>query len=547
MDTIPIQLTPEEFDAMTRLDLATFIERVFFELNSTTPYLDNFHIHVIVAELEAMRRGETRRLIINVPPRNLKSIIVSVAYVAWLLGHDPGAKIICVSYGQDLADNLARMCRQVMQSDWYMRLFPKTRLSPARLAVNSFETTAGGFRIATSVGGVITGLGADYILIDDPMKPQEAFSDADRNNANLWYRHTLTTRLNDKRQGRIVLVMQRLHEDDMVGHVLQIEPWKVIALSAIAPAPETYVIRTPFGTWTHHRCEGEALHPEREPLEVLEAYRRSLGPEFFAAQFLQAPVPPGGNMVKLEWFQRFDMDTPPAFEWIVQSWDTASKATQLSGYSVCTIWGIASKRLYLLDVIRARFEYPELRATALALARGQHRGHRRPDIILIEDKASGQSLIQDMKQENVRNIEAVEPDTDKITRMYAQTAVIANGHVLIPHQAPWLADYLQEMIAFPKGRHNDQVDSTSQALKWFNYQPDEPAIIQYYRELVEQKNGKRDEDDRIVALKCSNGTSNVDTQSGASFRAGADGLFRLPWRDAKFLLAIIGWKLVEEA
>ena len=150
-----------------------------------------------------------------------------------------------------------------------------------------------------------------------------------------------------------------------------------------------------------------------------------------------------------------------------------------------------------------------------------------------------------MKQENIRNIQAVEPDADKITRMYTQTAVIKNGHVLIPQQAPWLADYLQEMIAFPKGRHNDQVDSTSQALKWFNYQPDEPSLIQYYRELNEQQPGE-DEDDRIVALECSNGTSDVYTQSGASFRADADGLFRLSWRDAKLLLPLTGWRLVEE-
>jgi predicted phage terminase large subunit-like protein len=549
MNTIPIQLTPDEFDAMTRLDLSTFIERVFYELNPTTPYLDNFHIHVIAAALEAMRRGEKLRLIFDLPPRNLKSLIVSVAYVAWLLGHDPSTKIICVSYGQELAENLARQCRQVMQSEWYQRLFPKTRLSPARQAAESFETTAGGCRIATSTGGPLTGLGADYILIDDPVKPQEAFSEAERTRANLWYQHSLVTRLNDKRRGRIVIVMQRLHEDDMVGHVLTLDHWNVFALSAIAPADETYVIPTAFGTWTHRRREGEALHPDREPLEVLETYRRNLGPEFFAAQFLQAPVPPGGNMVKLDWFQRFDIDMPPTFEHIVHSWDTASKATQLSGYSVCTIWGMVGRRLYLIDVIRARFEYPELRATALALARGQYRGHRKPDLILIEDKASGQSLIQDLKQENIRNIQAVEPEADKTTRMYTQTAVIANGHVMIPQEAPWLADYLQEMIAFPKGRYSDQVDSTSQALKWFNYQPDEPAIITFYREEYERmraaKGGVKDEN-RIVTMRFSGEPTTYYARSTDVITIDADGLYRMKWRDAQDLLGKQDWSLIEE-
>jgi predicted phage terminase large subunit-like protein len=267
----------------------------------------------------------------------------------------------------------------------------------------------------------------------------------------------------------------------------------------------------------------------------LEAYRRTLGPEFFAAQFLQAPVPPGGNIVKIASLQRFDINAPPAFERTMHSWDTASKATQLSGYSVCTIWGIANKRMYLIDVIRARFEYPDLRTTALALARGCYRGHRRPDHILIEDKASGQSLIQDLKRENIRNIEEIKPEADKITRMHSQTAVIADGYMLVPHEAPWLPDYLQELIAFPVGRHNDQVDSTSQALKWFNYRPDEPALIQYYRGLVEKLHG-REEDRRIVALRCSDSTNVVYTKSGAAIAMDADRLFRMEWRDAQWLL-----------
>jgi len=547
MNARAIPITPTEFDAITRLDFATFIERVFFELNATTPYLDNFHIHVIAAELEAMRRGETRRLIVNVPPRNLKSIIASVAYPAWLLGHDPTTKLICVCYGQDLSDNLARMCRQVMQSHWYRRLFPKTRLSPERLAVNAFETTLGGYRIATSVGGVITGLGADYILLDDPMKPQEAFSDAERNAANLWYRHTLITRLNDKRTGRIVIVMQRLHEDDMVGHVLQLEPWKVIALSAVAPANESYVVRTTFGTSTYQRREGAALHPEREPLSVLEGYRQTLGPEFYSAQFLQAPVPPGGNIVKIDKFQRFDLNVPPPFEQIILSWDTASKATELSGYSVCTVWGTWKKKIYLIDVIRARMLYPELRDVALALTRGKYRGHRRPDVILIEEKASGESLIQDLKRENIHTILAVNPTSDKVTRMNDQTAVIADGCVFIPSEAPWLAEYLQELIAFPKGRYSDQVDSTSQALKWFNHQPGEPGITGFYRMEFEKQRGGAStaEDRRIVTLR---GPANVNvyfSSTGERFLREA-GVFRIPAYAAKHLHEKDGWTRVEE-
>ena len=543
MDTILIQPMPAEFDALTRLDLSIFIQRVFYELNPTTPYLKNFHLDVMATELEAMRRGEKLRVDFNLPPRNLKSLIVSIAYVAWLLGHDPTLKIICVSYGQELADFFGRQTRQVMQSSWYRRLFPKTRLSPDRLAASDFETTLGGRRIATSVGGVLTGLGADYILIDDPVKPSEALSDLQRTAANEWLQHTLLTRLNDKKTGRIALVMQRLHEDDMAGYVMRLEPWDIVRFAAIAPEDETYFIRSAFGTWTHQRSEGEALHPEREPLEVLEKYRRTMGPEFFSAQFQQSPVPPGGNIIKIAGLRRFDINAPPAFEQVVHSWDTANKATELSGYSVCTICGIAKEGMFIIGVVRARFEYPDLRSTALALARGQYHGYPRPDVILIEDKASGQSLIQELKREGIYNIEAVKPDADKITRMHAQTPLIANGQVFIPHDAHWLPDFLQELIAFPKGRYNDQVDSFSQALKWFNRFPNEPPLLTHFRQMFSET--PVDDDNRVVVFQCVNPPSCIYTITGRQLYPNKDMHFSMTWLEAQPYLNLEGWSLVE--
>ena len=176
-------------------------------------------IEVIAAKLTAARQGKIRRLIINLPPRHLKSLMASIAFPAWCLGHDPSVPILCVSYAQDLADKLARDCRGITMSPWYRRIFP-TRLAPHRQAVQEFITTANGYRLATSNGGVLTGRGADIILIDDPLKPEEALSDTQRQAANDWFSHTLYSRLNNKRHGAIVIIMQRLHEDDLVGHVL---------------------------------------------------------------------------------------------------------------------------------------------------------------------------------------------------------------------------------------------------------------------------------------------------------------------------------------
>jgi hypothetical protein len=213
-------MTPAEFDALTRTHSPIFVRRVFAELNPGVTYYDNWHLRIIMAELEQMRVGDLRRLAVALPPRSLKSIIISVAYVAWLLGHNPATKVIAVSYGQELADKMAFACRQVIQSAWYRRLFPATRLAHGRQGLSAWETSAGGGRFSTSVGGVLTGFGADYIIVDDPMKPDEALSDAERAKINDWVKHSLFTRLDDKRNGRIVVVHQRLHEDDVIGHIM---------------------------------------------------------------------------------------------------------------------------------------------------------------------------------------------------------------------------------------------------------------------------------------------------------------------------------------
>src|SRR5499433_2988246 len=242
-------LSPREYDAILRSDLGYFAERCFCELNPQAAFLPNWHIEVIADKLAAVAQGKIQRLIINLPPRHLKSLIASIAFPAWCLGHDPSAQILCVSYAQDLADKLARDCRSVMMSPWYQRLF-LTRLAPHRHAVQEFITTRQGYRLATSTGGVLTGRGADFILIDDPLKPEEALSTAQRRACNEWYDHTLYSRLNDKRYGRIVIIMQRLHEDDLVGHVLAQEPWEVVSFPAIAEADEVHEIQTVLGPRT---------------------------------------------------------------------------------------------------------------------------------------------------------------------------------------------------------------------------------------------------------------------------------------------------------
>ena len=446
-------LTQAEYDTLLRQDFVTFAARCFHDLNPQTTLAISWHIEIIAAKLAAVRQGKIRRLIINLPPRHLKSLLTSIAFPAWCLGHDPSAQILCVSYAQDLADKLARDCRGIMTGPWYRRIFP-TRLAAQRQAVQEFVTTRQGYRLATSNGGVLTGRGADIILIDDPLKPEEALSATQRRAANDWFDSTLYSRQNDKQHGAIVIVMQRLHEDDLVGHVLGQEPWEVVSFPAIAEEDEAHAIETIWGRRSFTRDRGEALHPAREPLATLDHIRRTIGEYNFAGQYQQSPAPLGGGLVKADWFKRYsERDKPERFERIVQSWDTANKATELSDYSVCTTWGINGRNLYLLGLLRRRLEYPSLKRAV----REQQRLYN-ANVVLIEDKASGTQLIQELIVDGCHGVTRYKPEGDKIMRLHAQTAMIENGFVYLPETAPWLAEYLHEITTFPKGKHDDQVE-----------------------------------------------------------------------------------------
>ena len=460
-------LLPNEYRALMRQDLYAFIQRAFHQLYPQTPFAPNWHLEAIVSSLEAVRRGEVKRLIINVPPRSLKSHCASVCLPAFWLGHDPSAQILCVSYGQDLANKLSTDTRSVMSSEWYKELFP-TRLAGDKQSVAEFTTAQRGFRMATSVGGVLTGRGADVIIIDDPLKPDEAVSDVSRKAVNDWFDGTLYSRLNDKTTGAIIVIMQRLHLDDLVGHVQGQEKWEVLQFPAIAVEDQRYVYETPYGPREYLRPVGEVLHAVREPAAILDALRKTVGEYNFAGQYQQNPVPLGGGLVKVAWFQAYDR-LPEGMR-IVQSWDTANKATQLSDFSVCTTWGLQDKKIYLIDVFRARLGFPELKRAVRDL-----RVKYRATTVLIEDKASGTQLIQELRYDGLP-VEGIKPEDDKVMRLHGQTAVIENGFVHLPRDARWLADYVNEVTTFPRGKHDDQVDSTSQALEWIALDAMRPRV-----------------------------------------------------------------------
>lgn len=455
-------LSRAEYQTILRNDFTTFIERSFLELNPQTPFVSGQYIELLAAALDRCRTGRTKRLIVNLPPRTLKSHAASVAFPAWLFGHDPTSQIICASYGQDLADKHARDCRTIMSSSFYRGLFPGTVLSQEKQSVNDFMTDANGFRMATSVGGVLTGRGADVIILDDILKPEDALSETRRKAANEWYFSTLLSRLNSKEHGVIVIVMQRLHQEDLVGEVLDRESWEVLSLPAIAVDDEKHPYEDFLGQQVFTRQAGAALHPERDSVETYRAVRESIGEYNFQSQYQQDPLSRQGGIVKREWLRFYAPDQLPRdFYYRLQSWDTANKAAEINDYSVCTTWGLADGKFYLLDVYRGRLTYPQLKKKVREL-----HGRFHPRKLLIEDKSSGTALIQEIESDGVYGVEPYQPEprSDKQLRFAAHSIKFENGRVLLPEKAPWLDEYVREITGFPGSKHDDQVDSTSQAL-----------------------------------------------------------------------------------
>src|SRR5262245_1501630 len=447
------ELTPAQCDAIYRSDFLAFAQAAFYILEPGGRFEPSKH-HEAIARLLLDSNGKKTRKYINAPPRSLKSLLVSVAWVAFKLGHEPTHRFICASYSHDLANHFGAQCRRLMQSDLYGRLF-STRLSG--ITDDELVTAKGGFRIATSVGATLTGLGVDTLIVDDPLSASEAYSETSRRNANTWFTGTLMSRLNGKRAGAIFVVMQRLHQEDLTGVLIEMG-WDGLVLPAFATRDTVIQI----GDWKHTWKEGEPLQA-REPLEVIEDQKRQSMSAVFAAHYMQDPVPEAGNMLKRDWLKWCELwPARQPRDVIVQSWDTAVKVTSTSDYSVClTILVRNNNEYYLIDDWRKKVEFPELCMAVLSEAQ-----KHKPTAILIEDHASGSPLIAQCKRNGMTGIIARRPVVDKKTRMYGETAKLEAGSLILPKSAPWLDEFLMEYLGFPGGKHDDQIDALSQFLNW---------------------------------------------------------------------------------
>jgi predicted phage terminase large subunit-like protein len=443
-----------------RNEFSCFAQRTVQTVSTSEPYQHNWHLDVMAHYLQLVANGDINRLIINLPPRYLKSLFASVALPAFLLGRDPRTRIICASHSAELAFKHSRDCRAVMETGWYKQLFHQTRLDRSKIAQEEITTTQGGFRLATSIAGPLTGRGGGYLIIDDPLKADDAYSDARRTTVNEWLPSTALTRLDNKMSGAAIIVMQRLHDDDLTGHLIQSgADYTLLNLPAIAGADQWFDLGN--GRIVG-RNKGEALFPEREPLELLHQIRMEVGTHNFEAHFQQNPVPLTGGLIQRSWLKPY-RKTPEkeANDIIVQSWDNASKGDEVHDYTVCTTWLRRGSDHYLLDVRHVQIGFPQ----QLKLISELH-DQFSADVVLIEDKGSGTDLIQLLGDEGRIRPIGIVPEGDKIIRMLAQTPKMESGHVFIPEDAPWLDDFIRELLQFPRGKYDDQIDSVSQYLGW---------------------------------------------------------------------------------
>lgn len=462
-----------------RRSLRRFVERAWPILESV-PFVSNWHLDVLCQQLERVSRGEIDRLLVNVPPGTAKSLIVSVFWPAWEWATDPSKRFLTASYGQDLATRDAVKMRVLVESPWYRQHWPVAFRDDANQKTR-YETTEGGWRIATSVGGRGTGEHPDRILIDDPHNAQQAQSDLERQQAIDWFTHTVSTR-GVTRGAAIVVIMQRLHEVDLAGHILASEdasrwvhvclPMRAEPASALAP---TRAQRPLVDT----RAPGALLWPTLFPEQRVKALELALGSYAAAGQLQQRPAPAEGGILKRKWLQYYHPDTQPEVSRVVISVDPALKDKQQHDFWAMQVWGLQGAHRYALRRVHARMELAE----ALQQIEDLHRwAVTRVDdsdggvLVLIENAAAGPDAIRALR----RRVTGVVPWTargDKVQRAMAASPVLEAGNVYIPGVVDgagdkpdpgltpgWAQEMVHEWVSFPNGAHDDDVDAFTQMI-----------------------------------------------------------------------------------
>lgn len=463
-----------EVDAeLARRFFGDFVRQAWDVVEPAAPLIWGRHMDALCDHLQAVAEGRIRNLLINIPPGHSKSLVVAVLWPAWMWVRRPEWRGLFSSYAGDLAIRDSVKCRALVESDWYRGAFMEGwELSSDQNVKSYFQNTRMGFRASLSVGGKTTGFRGDAVVVDDPLNAIDAHSKAARDEACRWWDQAMGNRLNDLRKGARVIIMQRLHEEDLSGHLLAAGGWDHLCLpTEFEPSRRS---ATSIG-WTDWRTEpGELLFKALFPAEVIAEEKRRLGSLGFAGQHQQRPAPAEGNLFRRSWWKRYHrageyipegVDSrllPERFDQEVISVDCSFKETNSSDFVAIGVWGRLGSESFLLDQVRARMGFTDTVKALLGIIAKYPRARAK----LIEDKANGSAVIDVLKRK-VTGIIPVNPEGGKDARAAAVSPEVEAGNVYLPLHAPWVSDYVEELAAFPTGAHDDQVDQTTQALLRF--------------------------------------------------------------------------------
>jgi predicted phage terminase large subunit-like protein len=471
-------------------------------------FRDNWHLHAIAEHLEAVSRGEIENLVIAIPPGCMKSILVSVAFPAWEWIKNPSLRYMGASYGVDLAIRDSMKCRDIITSDWYTDRWPQVSVRAGDDQKTKYSLTGGGWRMATSVGGRATGEHPDRKIVDDPHNAKQAESDAERETAITWFDRTLSTR-GKSRGARTIVVAQRFHERDVTGHILADiggYDYLCIPMEFESKRPATSI-----GWVDPRKNKGDLLWPEMFNDKAVTSLKQLLGSYGAAGQLQQEPAPVEDGMLNIKGFKMWPFDKPmPQLEFVIQSYDTAFTEKTTGDPSANTTWGVFTldgvRQAMLLDAWDEHLSYPDLRQRLLDEWLSEYGGSqgkthagpptkaRRPDRVLIEAKASGQSLLQDLRRAGVPVIPYNPGNADKVARAHQMAPVLDMGLLWIPESkknpgqyVSWAQPMLKQMSRFPVAEHDDLVDTVTQAIIFMK----DNGLILLPRAIREDREPKR--------------------------------------------------------
>jgi predicted phage terminase large subunit-like protein len=469
------------------LELKEFVERAWHLLEPVSTLAWNWHLDLICEYLTLIKDGQFKNVcgdlegvIFNVPPRTMKSLLISVFFPIWLWIADPSRRFMFVSYSEKLSTQHSVFRRSIIESDWYQERWGSVfSLSRDQNVKSHYENSRRGTMFSTGMQATATGMGGDVLIFDDPLNPEQAISQVEREAVNLRFDTTFRSRINNPATGVKIIIMQRLHELDLTGHVLARESsrWKHVSLPAVAPKDEIW--KFPSSKQVKQQKAGDLLWSVRLPQSFLDSQRVGMGSWAFNGQYQQTPAPLDGGIIKRQWV-RFYRQMPEKFEFMVQSWDCTFSGGSDNDFVAGQVWGRYGGKYFMLPYrTYDRLDF----GPTMAAIKACHAKYPQAHAVLIEDKANGPAIISEL-QKKIAGVVAVNPEGGKLARAQAVAPLWESGSIELPDPqlfgCTWIEDYLHNICTFPKAAHDDDVDATSQALIYMRNRLG-GGIVEFYR------------------------------------------------------------------